>query len=232
MIKQDLGYMYYKDGKAKVRRAIKICDYCSSEYETFYYSKSHKDYCKKCARKKKYKIGDIIKNGIILVEDKGMVNKKRRGIFECVCSNFFESSFDTLIQEKAIGCGCDLTNRNIKHKKRNTKLYNVWDAMKQRCYNKNNQRYSSYGGKGVYVCDEWVNDFKAFYDWAINNGYKKGLVLDKDIICLVKDVEPMYYSPDTCQFVTPSVSALVSKGKSKQYSQNAKDFICKIKNQE
>ena len=72
----------------------------------------------------------------------------------------------------------------------------------------------------------------AFYDWAINNGYKKGLVLDKDIICLVKDIETMYYSPDTCQFVTPSVSALVSKGKSKQYSQNAKDFICKMKNQE
>ena len=41
-------------------------------------------------------------------------------------------------------------------------LYKVWDSMKQRCYNQNNPGYKNYGGRGIKVCDEWLNDFKRF----------------------------------------------------------------------
>ena len=51
--------------------------------------------------------------------------------------------------------------------------------MKKRCYNKNANNYENYGGRGIKMCDEWKNNFQAFYTWAINNGYKKELSLDK-----------------------------------------------------
>lgn len=52
-----------------------------------------------------------------------------------------------------------------------TPLYSIWIGMKERCFNENNWAYSYYGGRGVTICDEWRNDFSAFYEWAIENGY-------------------------------------------------------------
>lgn len=66
-----------------------------------------------------------------------------------------------------------------KHGKKNTKLYPVWCAMKERCYNTNNKKYSRYGGRGIVVCDEWKDDFQSFYDWSIANGYREGLTIDR-----------------------------------------------------
>ena len=47
----------------------------------------------------------------------------------------------------------------------------LYMAMKGRCYNENNQDYYNYGARNIKVCDEWLNDFTGFYNWAINNGY-------------------------------------------------------------
>lgn len=62
------------------------------------------------------------------------------------------------------------------HGKSNTKLYRVWNSMKQRCYNSNDKFYYCYGGRGIRMCDEWLNDFQAFYDWSIANGYKEEIL--------------------------------------------------------
>lgn len=51
--------------------------------------------------------------------------------------------------------------------------------MKQRCYNPNNKRYKDWGGRGIAVCSEWKDDFQTFYDWAMVNGYKEGLQIDR-----------------------------------------------------
>lgn len=69
--------------------------------------------------------------------------------------------------------------------------------MKSRCYNVNNPKYSLYGGKGVTVCIEWLNDFKAYYDWCIDNGWEDGMQVDKDI-----KGTGFLYSPETCIIVT------------------------------
>lgn len=58
-------------------------------------------------------------------------------------------------------------------------LYTTYTGMKSRCYNKNQSMYYCYGAKGVKVCEKWLNDFKAFYDWAICNGWQKGLQIDR-----------------------------------------------------
>lgn len=76
----------------------------------------------------------------------------------------------------------------LKHGKWNTRLYGIYSGMKSRCRNANNPRYKNYGGKGIKVCDEWLNDFNAFYNWATTNGYKDDLSIER--IDINKDYEP------------------------------------------
>lgn len=82
----------------------------------------------------------------------------------------------------------------LKHGESNSPLYAVWCAMKQRCYNKNNKKYAIYGGKGVGICEQWRTDFATFKAWALSNGYRKGLTIDR--IDGDKD-----YCPQNCRWV-------------------------------
>lgn len=93
-------------------------------------------------------------------------------------------------------CGC--MNYKLKEKKYNfriMKLYNVWKTMKERCRNKNTYMYYRYGGRGIDVCEEWKNNYMIFQNWALNNGYKDGLTIDR----INNDGN---YNPDNCQFLT------------------------------
>ena len=63
---------------------------------------------------------------------------------------------------------------NIKHGQKNTRLYRIWCAMKYRC-----KKSKYYTRKGITICQEWQNDFKAFYDWAMANGYNDNLSIDR-----------------------------------------------------
>lgn len=78
---------------------------------------------------------------------------------------------------------------------RNTRIYNIWCSMKTRCFNSNEKCYKHYGGRGISVCDEWKDDFGAFYDWSISNGYKDGLSIER------KNVNENY-EPNNCEWIT------------------------------
>lgn len=109
------------------------------------------------------------------------------GIFLCsYCNREVEKVL--AIGRKSKSCGCAreklIGEYQTKHgyassNNKRHKLYTIWDAMKQRCYNKNNCDYKNYGGRGIKVCNEWRNDFVKFKDWALANGYKKGLTIDR-----------------------------------------------------
>jgi hypothetical protein len=66
--------------------------------------------------------------------------------------------------------------------------------MKDRCFNKRCHAYKNYGGRGITVCDEWKNDFIAFRDWALSNGFADNLTLDRE------DVD-QGYSPSNCRWL-------------------------------
>lgn len=71
--------------------------------------------------------------------------------------------------------------------------------MKERCRNSNNPAYHNYGGRGIRVCDEWM-EFEKFYEWSMNNGYQKGLEIDR----IENDSN---YDPSNCRFVTSQKNA-------------------------
>lgn len=110
---------------------------------------------------------------------------------QCKCGNIVEVRGDMLRNGNTKSCGCLCTT----HHKSNTRLYHTWQQAKDRCYNKNNKDYQDYGGRGIAVCQEWKDDFIAFYDWATENGYRDDLTLNR------VDVNSNY-TPDNCRWLT------------------------------
>ncbi len=119
--------------------------------------------------------------------------------FVCICDCGKEKTIEggELNRGNYKSCGCNRTPEKTKMY-RDHPLYDVWKGMKARCNNKNHSSYKRYGGRGVKVCEEWSKDFISFYEWALANGFRYGLHIDKDL-----KGNGMLYSPDTCQWVTP-----------------------------
>lgn len=120
---------------------------------------------------------------------------------KCDCGNIKLIDRHCLRSGNTKSCGCLISERMKTakyfktHGMSKTKIYFVWSKIKKRCYDPNDNKYKNYGGRGISMCNEWKNDFICFYDWAINNGYKEGLSIDR------KDNNGNY-EPLNCRFVT------------------------------
>lgn len=101
-------------------------------------------------------------------------------------------------------CGCfsaDTTSkRNFKHGQTNSRIFGIWQDIKNRCLNPKCEKYSYYGGRGISICKEWRFNFMSFHDWAIKNGYQNNLTIDREN-------NNGDYEPSNCRWVTMTVQA-------------------------
>ena len=120
----------------------------------------------------------------------------RYWLCKCECGNEINVQGSNLRSGNVTSCKCYRKEMQsitqIKHNMCHTKLYKVYSGILNRCKNK---KWKYYHGKGITICNEWKNDFMAFYNWATLNGYKEGLSIDR----IDNDGN---YDPNNCKWST------------------------------
>lgn len=117
---------------------------------------------------------------------------------KCDCGNEKTVSGNKLRSGNTKSCGCmqkEFLDGRLrrKHGLTNTKLYATWENMKHRCNDPNNWMYPNYGGRGIKVCEEWL-DSSTFFEWAFDHGYEEGLSIERINV-------NRNYEPNNCEWV-------------------------------
>lgn len=160
-----------------IKEAVFLCPVCDKEViDNPYYGKKRKQ-CKECKKKK----SDYYKNNKIEYHKEYYRNNKEK------VYKYKKKDRGYITMKNGVACA--------------ERLYVIWHGMKARCYNKNNESYHRYGGRGIKICNEWLKSYLSFKIWSLNNGYSDNLTIDR------KDNDGNY-SPQNCRWVTNKFNSL------------------------
>lgn len=129
---------------------------------------------------------------------------------ECDCGNFITVRGISLRNGDCKSCGClrkEISSKgNSTHGHSNERLFNVWRCMIRRCYDVNHSSYHRYGGRGIKICDNWLNNYESFKNFMLDNGYPEDAgPYEYSIDRLNNDGN---YEPSNCRVVTAKIQSL------------------------
>lgn len=183
------------DGRIGRRRPGRaICKQCSKEFECDIYNLRYNKGCG-CHDKTPLPDLDLFINGFEVIEDLGRIKGNRRAKVKCkVCNKKFEGQVQNIKLAKSCGC---LKGKEIdcSYKQTHPRLFRIYKGMIARCYNSKHKSFYNYGQKGIKVFGLWKECPDKFFEWALENGYKDNLSLDRKN-------GSMSYLPDNCRWIT------------------------------
>lgn len=113
----------------------------------------------------KFKVGEKV-GSLLFIREVPRTTSRRRALFQCKCGGLKECDIVQAKMGRIASCGCLLSESHIKHGAalggKVTTEYKIWRGIKERCLNTNNIGYVNYGGRGIKICERWVNSFESF----------------------------------------------------------------------